>query len=207
MARLEGGDINMDTKRISTYIAPVLLVLSTALTAVNWYLKPGRSVVWIGILLFIAGMSLAFNLASGRANGGGAQVQVRDSIARGIVCGGGILAIALAGKLAVRVGLVGQTGLTWRAIMAILGAFLIFTGNGIPKALTPLAAMQCDAAKVQAFQRFGGWTWVLAGFAIIFGWLVLPIPMAQVVTGLVLPTAMILLGIQWMRLRRSRPVR
>jgi len=107
----------------------------------------------------------------------------------------------------VRVGLVGQTGLTWRAIMAILGAFLIFTGNGIPKALTPLAAMQCDAAKVQAFQRFGGWTWVLAGFAIIFGWLVLPIPMAQVVTGLVLPTAMILLGIQWMRLRRSRPVR
>jgi len=35
----------------------------------------------------------------------------------------------------------------------------------MPKTLTPLSAMQCDVASVQAFQRLVGWTWVLTGLA------------------------------------------
>ena len=33
----------------------------------------------------------------------------------------------------------------------------MFTGNAIPKTLTPLAALRCDPARVQAFNRFGDW--------------------------------------------------
>lgn len=58
--------------------------------------------------------------------------------------------------------------------MILLGLFFVYTGNAMPKMLTPLSALQCDPARVQAMQRFAAWTWVLMGFAYSTVWAVVP---------------------------------
>ncbi len=194
----------MLSKPISTYLSALLLMLSAALALVNWYLRPGRGLLWFVALLLIGCMAILLLVVSSSPKDRAARSRSGASIQSGILCAAGLLVIALGGKLAAGVGLAGQGNLTWRLAMALLGAFLIFTGNGVPKMLTPLSTTQCDAARVQAFQRFGGWTWVLAGLGLVFAWLLLPVPSAQLLTGLLLPSAMILIGIQWLRLRRSQ---
>jgi len=192
----------MATKVVSIYVPSMFLGLSAALTLGNWYLRPERAVIWGTALLMIAGMTGAlFVFRSAKDDAGWRRV--RD-IRSGVLCGAGILVIALGGKLLVRLGAISETDVTWRITMALLGVFLIFTGNGIPKALTPLSTIQCDAARVQALQRFGGWVWVLTGFILVFAWLALPLPVAQLMTSFLLPGAMLLLAIQWAKLLRSR---
>ena len=190
----------MTAKLTSTYIPSVLFILCIALVAGNWYLRPERYLIWLGVLLLIANMAAVF-LGSRGVTGEAGRRRARD-IRGGIAWGTAILAIALGGKLILRLGASGETDLTWRITMMLLGAFLVFTGNGIPKALTPLSAIHCDAARVQAFQRFGGWLWVVAGLALVFAWLVLPVPSAQLMSSILLPSAMILIGIQWIRVFR-----
>lgn len=192
----------MAAKMISIYVPSALFLLCVVLAAGNWYLRPERSMIWLVILLLVANMAGAF-LGSRTMKGDSGRRRARE-IRTGIVFGTAILAMALGGKLAMRLGAVGETDLTWRITMALLGAFLVFTGNGIPKTLTPLSA-RCDAARVQAFQRFGGWLWVIAGLVLVFAWLVLPVSSAQLVSSILLPSAMILIGIQWIRVFRSRP--
>ena len=94
----------------------------------------------------------------------------------------------------------GDADLPRRAMMAVIGAFLVSTGNAIPKTLTPMSALR-DADRVQAFQRFAGWTWVLTGLALAMSWLVLPVNLAESMTFLLVPGGVLLIGAQLVRLR------
>ena len=115
-----------------------------------------------------------------------------------------ILVISLGMKLALVLGAVKDADLSRRATMVILGVFFAFTGNGMPRTLTPLAVMRCDPARVQAFQRFAGWTWVLTGLAFAGVWLLLPLGLAKPVSVIVLMSGMLAIAAQLARLRTTR---
>ena len=74
----------------------------------------------------------------------------------------------------------------------------------MPKNLPPLSSMRCDGARVQAFQRLAGWTWVLCGLGSAIGWLALPIDAAEIATTVLVVTAMAVTIVQLLRLRRPR---
>jgi hypothetical protein len=116
-----------------------------------------------------------------------------------------MLANALSLKLAAALGAAARDDLAKRATMVILGAFLVVTGNALPKTLTPLLVLRCDAARAQAFHRFAGWAWVLSGLALSIAWLALPVGIAQKVTLILLPACILTIAWQGVRLRWSRP--
>ena len=66
------------------------------------------------------------------------------------------------------------------------GLIVAWSGNTIPKTLTPLEQLACDPARHQARLRRAGWAFVLAGLGWALSWLLLPIAAA-------LPMAMLLL--------------
>jgi hypothetical protein len=61
-----------------------------------------------------------------------------------------------------------------RATMIIFGAYFAAFGNTLPRMLPAVSSMQCNGARVQAFQRLAGWTWVLCGLGFATAWLALP---------------------------------
>lgn len=144
-------------------------------------------------------------LISHGSNGTTNKQRTGDSIRTGLVYAGLILAVSLAAKYATTRGAVHGADLPLRLVMAIAGAFLISTGNMIPKTLTPLSAMRCDATKIQSFRRLAGWTWVLAGLALAIGWLVLPVALAEQMTFLLLPAGILIIVVLFVRLLRTRP--
>ena len=186
----------MVTKSIWNYLAAALLLLGAALAGANWYLQPQRTVYWAVAAIFIICMAVVLLVISRRD---------ANSIRSGIVFAGLILVIPLGLKLATALGAIDHADFSKRAMMAIIGAFLMSTGNAIPKTLTPLSVMRCDAAKAQAFHRFAGWTWVLAGLALAAAWLTLPVSLADRVTFVVLPAAILIITAQLVRLRLSHP--
>ena len=111
---------------------------------------------------------------------------VSTDIRRGLSYAGLIIVVAGGAKVAAAHGLVGSD---WpeRAIMAVIGAFLMATGNAIPKTLTPLSARSCNPATLQQLQRQAGWTFALAGAGLTIGWLTLPEPLANLLTLLLAP--------------------
>ncbi len=197
----------MASKPISYYLAPALLVLSIALAAGNWYLQPERAMAWGTAVLLLGGMSVAFLLVSRRSSDEGALRHAGDAIRSAIVFAGLIMAISLAAKLATTLGVVDDPDLSRRTTMVMLAAFFVFTGNALPKTLTPLSALQCNGAKTQAFQRFAGWTWVLTGLAFAIAWLVLPLDLAKPVSAVILTSGMLLVMAQILRLRRTPQIR
>lgn len=121
------------------------------------------------------------------------------------------MAVALASTQAVKVliaaGVPVDVEFTRRAAMALLGAFLAFTGNRIPKTLTPLSALACDAARMQALQRLSGWAWVLSGAAFAVVWLVFPIALAKPVSLALIVGATLIVVLHIARLHLTRPAR
>jgi len=193
----------MAAKPIWKYIPPALIALNTLLLAENWYLRPQSAGPWFVVLLLLIGMTLALVLVSREPKGETAR---RDAgVRRGIVTAGLILAISLGAKLAVALGAVHYGDIALRATMAIGGTFLAVTGNAIPKTLTPLAALHCNSAKVQAVQRLAGWIWALAGLAVAIAWLTLPINLAEAMSFLLLPSAILVTVGQAVWLRRAKP--
>ena len=87
--------------------------------------------------------------------------------------------------------------------MAILGLFIAFTGNTLPKTLTPLSRLRCDPSRMQAVQRIAGWTWMLAGIGYAFVWLVAPIEVAKPASTALVVAALLIVLTQMLRLRRS----
>lgn len=128
-----------------------------------------------------------------------------DSIRTGLVYAGLTLAVSLTAKYAKIHGSIQSADLSLRLVMALTGAFLMATGNMLPKTLPPLTAMRCNATKVQSFRRLAGWTWVLAGLVLAAGWLTLPVPRAEQMTFLLLPTAIVIIAVLFVRLLRTRP--
>jgi hypothetical protein len=193
----------MSTRPLSYYLAPVLLLLMTVLAVANWYVRPARPGIAISIVLLLIGMTLAY-LFSLRVSDVEARRRASDEIRNGIVFAGLIMVIPLSAKLAAAFGFIADGELSKRVTMGILGAFLVFTGNAIPKTLTPLSALQCDPARVQAFQRFSGWAWVLTGLGYALAWLTLPLDLAKPVSVAVMMAGMVVILTQIVRLRRSR---
>jgi hypothetical protein len=198
----QGGEA-MNTRPISYFLAPALLVLSILLAAANWVLQPARAWGWAVTLAFLGCMTVALVFAHRRA-GDETQRRAGDSIRQAIVFAGLMLAIPLSATLAVRLGVIHDTDLSKRMVMILVGAFFAFTGNAMPKTLTPLSSLQCDAARLQAFQRFAGWTWVLIGLGFAIAYLVLPLHLAKPVSMVLLMTGMLLVVVQLLRLRRTR---
>jgi hypothetical protein len=126
----------------------------------------------------------------------------RNEIRNALVLAGLMLAIAMLARLAASLGWAAASELSSRASMAVLGALFVLTGNAVPKTLTPLAAMKRDPARVQAFRRYAGWTWVLTGVAYSLAWLALPAKLAANATLVVLPLGTLLVALGWLRLHR-----
>jgi hypothetical protein len=190
------------TKPLSYQLATVLLALSTLLAIWNWFVQPQRAWAWATTLVLLAVMTVVA-LAARRSTSGTAWHRAADSVTAGIVFAGLMLASSLGLKLATALGAMSRSDLSQRMLMVILGAFFTFTGNALPKTLTPLAA-KCDGARVQAFQRFAGWTWVLTGLTFATSWLVLPIDLAQPVSVVLLFGGMLIIVTQLIRVRRTR---
>jgi hypothetical protein len=129
---------------------------------------------------------------------------ITTDIRRGLSYAGLIIVVAGAAKIAAAYGLVGSD---WpgRATMAVMGAFLMATGNAIPKTLIPLAACSCDPATLQQLQRRAGWTFALAGAALTIAWLVLPKSLANLLTLLLAPVSALFLVQTFRVYRVDRP--
>ena len=193
----------MEPRPIWYYLAPAVLVLDASLAIADWYLRPAHGAATFLALLLLGAMTLAL-VSGGSARDDGAPPRSARGIRSGIVFAGLMMACSLGANLAGSLGEVDGKTLSWRALMAILGAFLVFTGNTIPKTLSPMPASPEDAARVQSLQRFAGWTWVLAGLVLSIAWLVLPVRVADPVTSFVVPLAMLLSFTMLVRLRRTR---
>jgi hypothetical protein len=181
----------MSVRTITNYLAPGLLALNAALAIGNWRLKPDRALAWAAALIAIGCMGLVWFRACLRPVEYGARGKRQDSIRAAIVFAALMLLVGLGNRLATASSASSSPDFPLRAIMAIAGAFLAFTGNAIPKVLTPLTSLRCDPAKAQAARRFVGWTWVLAGVAVCAVWLGLPIVHAQTAMYILLPAAML----------------
>lgn len=195
------------TRPLSYYVAPAILLLAVLAGAGNWYLRPDRAVAWavgmfsVPVLWGVATLVIRY---ISRSTNGAARRQASGAIRRGIVFAGLIILTSLSLTLATSLGVIGDSDMSQRVTMIILAAFFVFTGNAMPKMLTPLSAMQCDGARTQAFQRLAGWTWVLMGLAFALVWIVLPVDLAQPVSLLTMLVGMLTFVVQVVRLRRSR---
>jgi hypothetical protein len=193
----------MTNKSISNYLAPALVLLAVTLVAANWYLQPQRTTSWATAAIVIACMASVLFLVS-RRTPNSAPSDAANSIRRGVVFGGLVLVISLGLKLATTLGVINHDDFSKRAVMAIMGVFLMSIGNAMPKSLVPLsAALRCDTARTQAFRRFAGWTWVLTGLVFATVWLVLPLRWANLMTFIVLPSGILIIATQLVRLSRS----
>lgn len=182
-------------------LAPALLLLGSALAAVNWYVQPERALAWSAAMLLLISMGGTLVVAL-RWSNGESERHRSATLGRSIVFASLIVAFSLGAALAGTLGAVEDPDLGRRATMAILGAVLVFTGNAMPKTLTPLSALQCEAEKVQTFQRLAGWTWVLSGLGFAIAWLTLPIHLAAPVSLALVALGM--LGIAWHSVRLCR---
>jgi len=115
-----------------------------------------------------------------------------------------MLGVALTAKLAFMVGWVEDAELSQRLAMVVFGAFYIFTGNLLPKTLTPLASLRCSAAATQSLHRLIGWTQVLTGLTMAIAWMVLPTDTAQTVTVVAIIGGLVIVLAQIVRLRLRR---
>jgi hypothetical protein len=175
----------MTTRPISYYLAPAMLLLVVLAGAANWYVQPQQAARWAVAMLMLPaawGVLLVVRMFSLRSKDAPAERQAAGHFRAGLVFAGFILLASLGLKLATALGVVDDPDLPRRLSNVVAGALLVFTGNVMPKLLTPLAAMSCDGARMQAFQRLAGWTWVLTGLAYAIAWLALPIAVARPVS-------------------------
>lgn len=143
------------------------------------------------------------------ANSTGRTTRQGADIKRSLVFAGIIVLVAAGTRLAAAAGVLGAPSAGWsqRLTMATIGAFLMVTGNAIPKTLTPLGALSCDPAVVQSFQRLGGWTWALVGLVVAITWLVLPLSLAGTLTFVIVGTGLGSILVLYIRLQRNLALR
>lgn len=127
-----------------------------------------------------------------------------NELRTGLVFAGLMLVIPLGARLAARYGWVDTADFAQRALMASLAAFIVITGNTIPKRLASLACMNVEPARVQAFYRLAGWVWVLTGLAFGVAWILLPSGAARSATLVVVPVGITLIAYRWVRLYAAR---
>ena len=194
---------------ISSRASSVLPLIGIVLALANWNRRPDAALAWtaaIVMLLVMVAVRRLFQLAVRRSPGDAASVRSFASVTGAVVFGALIMIIPLALTLAHAYGLVDDpdSGMR-RTTMIMLGAYLAVTGNAMPRMLPPTSSMTCGGARVQAFQRLAGWTWVLCGLGYATAWLALPIDAAGPISIALVATAMIVTIVQLLRLRKPQP--
>ena len=188
------------TTALTRYMAPALMVFGAVLTIANWSLTPERGRAWAITLAFIVFLLVPFWIARRLRSSG----QSAAWLSGGVGLAALMLVVGLSGKLAQALGAIDDQDVSRRLTSALVGIFLAAIGNATPKMLTPLSAMACDGARTQAFQRFSGWTWFMAGLTYAMVWLVLPIDVAKPLSAMVILGAVLLVAMQLLRLWRTR---
>lgn len=182
-------------------------LIGIVLALANWNERPDAAWAWAAVVVICVVMVVVRHrsqLAFRRSSGDVVSVRSLNSITGGIVWGALMMIIPLAVTLARAYGVVDDPDSGQRAYMIILGAYLAATGNALPKMLPPVSSMQGNVARVQAFQRLTGWTWVLCGLGFATAWLALPIDAAQAVSMALVAAATIVTIVQLLRLRKPR---
>ena len=194
----------MGLNGISSRIGSVLPLIAIGLALANWNARPAAAWAWAAVIVISVVMVAVPRLSQlflSRSPGDAASVRSVASVASAVVFGALMMIIPLALTLAHAYGLVEDPDSGRRTTMIILGAYLAVTGNGLPRMLPPMSSMQCDGARVQAFQRLAGWTWALCGLGFATAWLALPIDAAGPVSMALCVAAMIVTTVQLLRLR------
>jgi hypothetical protein len=194
---------------ISSRLASVLPLIAIALALANWNAKPAAAWAWAAVIVMsvvMVAVQRRSQLALTRSLGDAASVLSVESVAVAIVFGALMMIIPLALTLAHAYGLVDDpdSGMR-RTNMIMVGAYLAVIGNAMPRMLPPTSSMPWGGARVQAFQRQAGWTWVLCGLGYAMAWLALPIDAAGPISIALVATAMIVTIVQLLRLRKPRP--
>ena len=182
----------------------VLPILGIALALANWSLRPEKALAWAIVTVFLGAMLLVRLVAGrimGRSPGDPATIRSVGAVPRAVVVAAVMVVIPLGVSLAHAYGLVSDREGGFHATMIIIGLYLAAIGNSLPRSLPPTSSMPGNAARVQAFQRFAGWTWVLAGLGFAAAWLVLPKDSAVPVSVAVVLGALVLIVLQLVRHR------
>ncbi len=194
---------------ITSRIASVLPLTAIGLALANWNAKPAAAWAWaavIAISVVMVAVQRLSQVALSRSPNDAAWVRGVASVDGAVVFGALMMIIPLALTLAHAYGLVDDpdSGMR-RTTLIMIGAYLAVTGNAMPRMLPPTSSMPCGGARVQAFQRHAGWTWVLCGLGYAMAWLALPIDAAGPISMALVATAMIVTIVQLLRLRKPRP--
>jgi hypothetical protein len=195
------------TNSITSQAAWALPVAGIVLVLANWPTKPGAALAWGAALAMFVVMLVVLRLAQlhvRRSTGEAASVRRLASVTSAVVFGALMMVIPLGVTLAHSYGFVDDPDNGHRAAMIILGAYLVVTGNAMPRMLPPLSSLQCDGARTQAVLRLAGWVWVTCGLGFSIAWLVLPIDAAEPVSTTLVVAAMVVTIVQVVRLRRPR---
>jgi hypothetical protein len=187
-----------ESRPISYYVAPFMLLLVFGLVAANAYAQPQRGLAW----LLCAALFVVMTWVWLRAKRTGSQS--RNLVDGTVVYSGLMVVIPLAGKLATVLGTGDWSDLSMRASMAITGLYLAASGNSLPKLLPRWSNAPEAYAAAQAKRRFAGWAWTLAGLVLAIAWLVLPRNGAYAVTFIVLPVTMLMFAVQCFRPRTAQ---
>ena len=187
-----------ESRPISYYVAPFMLLLVFGLIAANAYTQPQKALAWLLCAALIGVMTWVWLRARRTGSRSGNVVEGT------VVYSGLMVAIPLAGKLATVLGTGNWSDLTMRASMAVTGLYLAASGNSLPKLLPRWSNAPEAYAEAQAKRRFAGWAWTLAGLALAIAWLVLPRNGAYVVTFVVLPVTMLMFVTQCFRPRTAQ---
>jgi hypothetical protein len=194
---------------ISSRIGSVLPLIAIGLALANWNAKPAAAWAWAAVIVIAVVMVVVqrfWELALSRSSGDASLIRSVDSVAVAVVFGALMMIIPLALTLAHAYGVVDDpdSGMR-RTTMIMIGAYLAMTGNAMPRMLPPTSSMPCGGARVQAFQRFAGWTWTLCGLGFTMAWLALPIDAATRISVALVATAMTVTIVQLLRLRKPGP--
>jgi hypothetical protein len=201
----------MALNSISSRMVSALPLIGIGLALANWNARPAAAWAWAAVIVIsvvMVAVQRGSQRASSRSPGDAATVRNADSVTLAVAFGALMMIIPLAMTLAHAYGVVDDpdSGMQ-RTIMILAGVYLAVTGNAMPKMLPPMSSMACDGdgARVQAFQRLAGWTWVLCGLGFATAWLALPIDAALPLSMALVATAMIVTIVQLLRVRKPRP--
>ena len=193
----------------SSRIVSVLPLIAIGLALANWNARPAAALAWAAVIVISAVMIAVHRLsqrALSRSPGDAAWVRGVASVASAVALGSLMMIIPLALTLAHAYGLVDDPDSGMRRTTTIMiGAYLAVTGNAMPRMLPPTSSMPCGGARVQAFQRQAGWTWVLCGLGMAMVGLALPIDAQTPISMVLVATAMIVTIVQLVRLRKPQP--
>ena len=194
---------------ISSRIGSVLPLIAIGLALANWNARPAAALAWAAVIVIsvvMVAVQRLTQLASSRSPGDPAWVRGAASVAGAVAFGALMMIIPLALSLAHAYGLVDDpdSGMR-RTTMIMIGAYLAVTGNAMPRMLPPTSSMPGGGARVQAFQRHAGWTWVLCGLGMAMAGLALPIDAQTPISLALVATAMIVTIVQLLRLRKPQP--